>query len=159
MATIDTTRPLRIGELAAQLGVNTKTIRYYEDIGLLPAPRRTEAGYRLYGDADRQRLAFIRKARAIGLSLEEISQLLALRREGEQPCGHLRELVDRKLVAVEAQLRALTEFRQELVSLRNEATTTACTDGQLCAAIERHRPRHDDPNRLAPVLSTIARRR
>lgn len=159
MATSNTNRPLRIGELAAQLGVNTKTIRYYEDIGLLPTPRRTEAGYRLYGDADRQRLAFIRKARAIGLTLEEISQLLALRREGEQPCGHLRELVDQKLVAVDAQLRALTEFRHELVTLRDEAATTACTDGQLCAAIERHRPLHDDADRLVPLLSTIPHRR
>lgn len=73
---------VRIGELAADLGVNPKTIRYYEDIGALPRPRRTPAGYRQYGPADRERLAFILKARAIGLTLEEIGDILRLRDQG-----------------------------------------------------------------------------
>ena len=141
--TTDTTRPLRIGELAAELGVNPKTIRYYEDIGLLPKAARTAAGYRLYGHRDRERLAFIRKARAIGLTLEEISQLLTLRRDGEQPCGHLRELLDQKIVAVDAQLRALDEFRHELVTLRAETPDASCCDDHLCPVIEHH-PVHVD---------------
>lgn len=139
------TRPtLRIGELAAELGLNPKTIRYYEQIGLLPIPPRTEAGYRLYGAADQDRLRFIRKARAVGLTLDEIGEVLALRREGRRPCEHVLSLLDAKLAAVDEQLGALTEFRQELVGLRAEAAETMSTDACVCGVIERHEPAHDD---------------
>ncbi|MBI2760685.1 MAG: heavy metal-responsive transcriptional regulator [Chloroflexi bacterium] len=111
MTTTTTARSLRIGELAAELGLNPKTIRYYESIGLLPVPPRTEAGYRLYGAADRDRLRFIRKARAIGLTLDEIGQVLALRGEGRRPCEHVVTLLDAKLSAVDEHLRALGDFR------------------------------------------------
>lgn len=159
MAGIDSTRPLRIGELAADLGINTKTIRYYEQIGLLPKPQRTEAGYRLYGEADRERLRFIRKAQAVGLTLQEIADLLALRRAGEPPCSHLRELVGEKLTAVDAQLRALQEFRRELISLRDEAASGACADGHVCAVIERHRSRQPDAVTHVSVAHPLSRRR
>jgi DNA-binding transcriptional MerR regulator len=135
---IDTTPRLRIGELAAELGLNPKTIRYYESIDLLPPPRRTAARYRLYGEADRQRLRFIRKARAIGLSLEEIRRILVIRQQGEQPCAHVLDLLDRKLASVEQQLRALEDFRDELVSLRGEAAERLTDDGCVCGIIEHH---------------------
>ena len=133
---------LRIGELAAELGLNPKTIRYYEEIGLLPAPRRSPAGYRLYDDADRERLRFIGKAKAIGFTLEEIGEILALRRTGEQPCGHVVELLDHKLAAVDRQLRALMDFRQDLVALRGEAAKTRRADADVCWIIEQHEPAH-----------------
>lgn len=129
---------LRIGELAAELGLNPKTIRYYEEIGLLPAPPRTSAGYRLYGDADRERLRFVAKAKAIGLTLEEIGDILALQREGVQPCAHVLALLDRKLAAVDEHLRALAEFRKELVALREEAAETMTADACVCGIIEHH---------------------
>lgn len=135
---IDTTPRLRIGELAAELGLNPKTIRYYESIGLLPPPRRTAARYRLYGEADRQRLRFIRKARAIGLTLAEIREILDLRQQGEQPCAHVLALLDHKLAAIEQQLRALEDFRDELVTLRGEAAERLTDDGCVCGIIEHH---------------------
>ena len=85
----------RIGELAAELGLNPKTIRYYEAIGLLPEPRRTPAGYRCYGVDDRERLRFIAQAKAIGLSLQEISEILAIRQAGNPPCRHVAAVLDR----------------------------------------------------------------
>ena len=133
-----TTRPFRIGELAAQLGLNPKTIRYYEQIGLLPAQARTAAGYRLYGPTERDRLRFIVKAKTIGLSLKEIGEILALRRGGERPCEHVLELLDRKLRGVDAQVQTLTEFRQELVTMREEAADTAAADACVCGIIEQH---------------------
>lgn len=133
---------LRIGELAAEFAMNTKTVRYYESIGLLPKPERTESGYRLYGLEDRERMAFIRKARAIGLTLEEIGEMLILRGQGVQPCGHLRDLARRKLRAIEDQLRALKDFRDELVVLESEASDVAC-DGRVCGVVEQHHLRHD----------------
>ena len=121
----------------------SQTIRYYEDIGLLPEPRRTPAGYRLYGAADRERLAFILKAREIGLSLGEISEVLEVRRMGQSLCEHVLGLLDHKIeiAGIDKQLRALEDVRQELVSLRQDADTTQCADGTVCGIIE-HRARH-----------------
>jgi MerR family transcriptional regulator, Zn(II)-responsive regulator of zntA len=137
--------PLRIGELAAELGLNPKTIRYYEEIGLLPAPRRTDAGYRLYGAADRERLRFIAKAKAIGFTLREIGEILALRDGGAEPCPHLGTLLDRKLAAVDAQLRLLGELRVDLQALRAETAVTACSSTPICGPIELHEPATGSP--------------
>ena len=135
---------VRIGELAAELGINPKTIRYYEDIGLLPPAQRAANGYRLYGDADRERLRFIGKAKAVGLTLEEVGEILALRREGEPPCEHVLGLLDHKLRVVEEQLRTLAEFRQELLVLREEASKTMRGDACVCGIIELHTTRRKE---------------
>lgn len=134
-----TTAPRRIGELAAELGLNPKTIRFYEEIGLLPPAKRSENGYRLYDDADRERLQFISKAKAVGLSLEEISQILTVSSSGTQPCEHVLGLLDQKLAAVEAQMRALADFQQELLLLREEASQTMRVDTCICGIIELHK--------------------
>lgn len=131
-------RTFRIGELAAELELNPKTIRYYEQIGILPAQARTASGYRLYGPADLDRLRFIGKAKAIGLSLKEIGEILELQNGGERPCEHVLELLDRKLSEVDAQVRALTEFKQELVTMRGEAEETAASEACVCGIIEHH---------------------
>ncbi len=129
---------MQIGELAAEAGVNAKTIRYYETRGLLPPPPRTEAGYRIYGEGDLERLRFILKGRAIGLSLAEIGSVLGLRDDGQEPCGHVRALLDEKLTAVDAQLRALNELRVEFMFLRGEADRTVASDDCVCGIIEQH---------------------
>ena len=131
-------RQFRIGELAAELGINPKTIRYYEQIGLLPVQARTSSGYRVYGEPDQDRLRFIGKAKAIGLSLKEIGEILELRRGGERPCEHVLELLDRKLVEVDAHVRALTDFKQELVAMREAAADTAAAEACVCGIIEQH---------------------
>jgi DNA-binding transcriptional MerR regulator len=144
---------LRIGELADELGLNPKTIRYYEEIGLLPAPQRSTAGYRLYGAADRERLRFIAKAKAIGLSLEEIGEILQLRDGGTDPCAHVRDLLDRRLAAVEEHLRVLSELRHELLALRDEAVTPDGESAEVCGIIEHHEPlrRVASPSATAPT--------
>lgn len=81
---------LQVGQFAAEFGINPKTIRYYEQIGLLPTARRTSAGYRLYGPKDADHLRFILKARGIGLTLNEIRDILNLRQNGKQPCEQER---------------------------------------------------------------------
>lgn len=130
---------LRIGELANELGINTKTIRYYEELGLLPTPARTSAGYRLYAPADLEQLRFIIKAKATGLTLEEIGEILALRREGLEPCEHVSAMLDRKLDAIDRQLQALTELREELIRLRDEAAAKPSA-GCVCGIIEQYDP-------------------
>ncbi len=103
-------------------------------------PSEVKPGYRLYGDASRERLAFIQKAKAIGLSLTEIRELLTLRSKGEQPCEHVVELLAQKLMAVDSQLRALEAFRAELVALQDEAAETRGVEGCVCGIIEQHNP-------------------
>jgi len=90
----------RIGEVAAAVGLNPKTLRYYEEIGLLPPPPRTATGYRLYDEEAAERLRFILQARAVGLTLEEISEIMRLRGDGQEPCAHVLALLDRKLMAI-----------------------------------------------------------
>jgi DNA-binding transcriptional MerR regulator len=136
--------PLRIGQLATVLQLNPKTIRYYEAIDLIPAPRRNASGYRLYSVAERDRLRFIAKAKAIGFTLREIGQILALRDGGNEPCPYLGELLARKLAAIDTQIRLLRELRAELLALRQEMMVTACSSTPICGPIERHelaRPR------------------
>lgn len=144
---------LQIGALARELDLNPKTIRYYEEIGLLPPAGRTAGGYRAYGEADRERLRFIGKAKAIGLSLAEVGEVLRLRQDGQQPCGHVLELLDHKLALVDQQLRALQEFRRELLAMRQEAAEAAVDDACVCGIIEQHEPVHLD-ERTRRVIAT-----
>lgn len=120
METSDVVR-YQIGELARCTGVPAKTIRYYETRALLPAPARTDAGYRLYGDEDVRRLEFIKRAKTLGFSLDEIHSILALRDRGTPPCPHVVGLLDQKLAEVHQRQRTLAELEQELASLRETA--------------------------------------
>ena len=130
---------VRIGQLAAELGVNPRTIRYYEDIGVLPRPTRTPSGYRTYGRVDRERLGFILKARAIGLSLEEIANILQVRNEGQQPCAHVLALLERKMASIDEQLRTLRDVRRDLLELRHYAVQNLPDEGAICGIIEHTR--------------------
>lgn len=146
--------PMQIGELASAAGVNPKTIRYYEARGLLPPPR-TKAGYRIYAEGDLERLRFILKGRAIGLSLEEIGSVLGLRDDGQEPCEHVRALLDEKLAAIDKQLRALGELRAEFVSLRAAASLALRRDDCVCGIIEQHASSRSPA--AAPPLATAPR--
>mgnify|MGYP000285988986 CR=1 FL=1 len=126
---------LTIGQLAARTGTNPKTIRYYEAVGLLPPPRRTPAGYRLYGPEDVARLGFIRKARAVGLSLAEIREVLRLRDGGQAPCDHVLAVLNARIAAIDRQVRELRELRRQLRTLRRRGRRTA-RKGCICGIIE-----------------------
>lgn len=164
-------RPLRIGELAAEAGVNPKTIRYYEDVGLLPPPERSESGYRLYTRHDHERLGFIRRAKQIGFSLEEIRAILHVSESGVAPCEHVLTLLDRKIGTTAEQMHALAAYYRQLVELRSSARRLARgrmrspTEREVCiCGIIEHQEvvRADAPSRghstLQPTGSTSARR-
>jgi DNA-binding transcriptional MerR regulator len=129
-------RSWRIGELAARAGVSPKTVRYYESLGLLPAPPRSPAGYRLYGPADGERLAFIARAKALGLALAEIREVLDLHDAGAQPCERVVAMLDHKLALIDTQLHSLASLRQELAALRRRGSALAKADGCICGIIE-----------------------
>ena len=105
---------LRIGEIANQAGVSTATIRYYERAGLMPKPARSQAGYRLYPERAVEELALIRRAQAIGFSLDEIRELLRLSRGGQAPCARVISLAEAHLMKVDERIRQLRAFRDRL---------------------------------------------
>lgn len=131
---------MRIGVLADRVGVNPKTIRYYESIGLLPQPDRTEAGHRVYGDADVERLRFVKAAQAVGLALDEIREVLAFRDRGEAPCPYVLNLIDGHARTLDTHIAELERLRDELSRLRREARRIPPDElarkGRYCHIIE-----------------------
>ena len=107
---------LSIGELAQRTGVTPEAIRYYEREGVIPPARRTGAGsYRQYGTADAERLRFVRRARELGFSLEEVRELLALAAgDPARPCGDVNQIAHAHLAQVDAKLVQLRALRREL---------------------------------------------
>ncbi|MBL1178984.1 heavy metal-responsive transcriptional regulator [Pantanalinema sp. GBBB05] len=109
---------LKIGEVAAASGLPIKTIRYYEEIGLLaPTVRRSEAGYRLFSDTVLNRLAFIRRVQSLGLSLTEIGEILQVHDQGELPCGEVKVHLETKLEEIRQQIASLKTLETELEGL------------------------------------------
>jgi DNA-binding transcriptional MerR regulator len=113
--TATSTQWLKIGEVAAQSGLPVKTIRYYEELGLLsPSVQRTHSNYRLFHESVFNRLAFIKRSQSLGLSLNEIQRILTVHDLGELPCGVVKELLLHKLEAIEGQIEALEILKSEL---------------------------------------------
>ena len=131
---------IKIGELAKRTGFTTKTIRYYELLGLLAEPERTESGYRLYTENDVKRLEFIEKAKRLGFSLDDIRDILVLDQQQQRPCVHVLALIDQKLNQVDGVLRELKTFRKELARLRKESAEQLerlPADAAICGIVER----------------------
>ncbi len=106
---------LVIGELAARTGTTPEAIRYYERVGVLPTPTRAGGGrYRRYGAADVERLGFVRRARELGFSLDEVRELLGLADQPDRPCAEVDRLARAHLAAVDEKLARLTALRDEL---------------------------------------------
>ena len=131
---------LRIGDLASRIGVHPEAIRYYERRGLLPRPARGPNGYRLYAPEHLERVEFIKRAQSLGLSLEEIREVMELKYGGSSPCQHVRDLLREKLNAVDRQITRLRAFRRELAdslqacerSLKHHSASR-----ESCPALER----------------------
>ncbi len=129
---------MKIGALAELTGVTTKTIRYYESLGILPEPMRTESGYRNYEPAAVEQLAFIRDAQASGLTLAEITTIIEIKRSGKSSCAHTTMLLERHLVDIDSQIERLQETRGVLMSLVERAKSldaSSCVDPNRCQTI------------------------
>jgi DNA-binding transcriptional MerR regulator len=130
---------MRIGELADRVGVNTKTIRYYESIGLVPQPPRTGAGYRIYGAEDEARLVFIKTAQHLGLSLDEIREVLTLRDAGTAPCDHVRGMLREQIRTISRRMAELRRLRDELRALEAVIDQIPDSEAAICRIIEHSR--------------------
>lgn len=126
---------MRIGELADAAGTTTKTLRFYEEQGLLPPADRTPAGYRDYTPDVVGRVDFIHRGQAAGLTLAQIRQILDIREGGHAPCGHVRDLLDVRLADLEDQIKQLAELRDTITGLRDQADDLepeTCSADQVC---------------------------
>lgn len=110
---------MKIGELAKASHIEVETIRYYERIGLLPAPARTNGGYRTYASAHLERLVFIRHCRALDISLADIGCLLRFVEDPGAECSEIDRLIDTQLARVRARLASLRTLERQLVVLRS----------------------------------------
>ncbi len=110
---------MKIGDLAKLADCKIVTIRYYEKEGLLPEAARSGNNYRLYGEADLERLQFIRRCRAMGMSLEEVRGLLALKEQPDQDCSALNVLLGEHIRSLDEHIASLTQLREHLAELRS----------------------------------------
>lgn len=130
---MDGSGQIAIGALSKHTGTNIETIRYYERVGLLPAPARSSGGYRLYETGHLKRLNFIRRARILGFSIGEVRTLLRLADQRKRPCAEVRVVAEAHLKDVRAKIADLRRMERVL-----KATVARCTEGRRsdCPVIE-----------------------
>lgn len=140
---------MRIGEVADQVGVGPPTIRFYEQVGVLPEPARTASGYRSYESADVDRLRFVVRSRSLDLGLEDIREIVALRDGGVAPCGYVRGLLDRQAELVTRRTAELEALAAELDVLRRRARTISddvTVDGEVCPILQHREHLSETPS-------------
>jgi DNA-binding transcriptional MerR regulator len=128
MTTQQTAAELAIGDLAERTGSNTPTIRYYEEIGLIPKARRKPSGHRVYDAAAQELLTFIRSCRDFGFSIEQVRTLVALTQDADRDCVEARDVAQKQLSAVRAKLFELRTLERSL-SRFVTSCTAACAGG------------------------------
>jgi MerR family transcriptional regulator, copper efflux regulator len=126
---------VQIGELSRRSGLSVKTLRFYEEIGVLAAPPRTEGGYRDYDQAALGRLEFVRAAQAVGLTLGEIREVIGFRERGEVPCSHVLDVILHHAADVDRRIAELQRLRKDLDRLARRARTldpAECPESAVC---------------------------
>ncbi len=130
-------KQLKIGEVSKLSGIGIEALRFYEKSGLLDRPGRTYSGYRLYDESVLERLAFIKQAQILGFSLDEIKQLIEHKRNGENPCVEVREVVRIRLAELNERIEQMIEYRDELAAALAEWDEAGEIEGHVCGLIER----------------------
>lgn len=135
---------LFIGQVKAQSGVPIKTIRYYEQLGLIESVDRTEGGFRLFSPQVLSRLAFIRRSQHLGFSLQEIKQILTLHDRGQLPCEQVRHNINLKLADIDHRIAELKQLKQELLDLvQDSPDIEELEDPIICPIIQQSKRKSD----------------
>lgn len=129
---------MKIGELSRATGTNIETIRYYERIGLLPAPARTDANYRSYGVEHRSRLSFVRHSRDLGFTIDEVRSLLDLSDHPDRDCGEADRIATSHLAQVEEKIAQLSALRDELARIIGRCRGGLAGDCRVIEALGDH---------------------
>lgn len=125
-----------IGELADRTGLGRDAIRYYESVGVLPKAARNDGGYRLYGPEDVDRITFIGQAQTLGLTLEEITEILEIVDAGEEPCVHVRTRLEGRLEETRERIRDLRRLEGRLETTLSRASSEQSDSACRCRMIE-----------------------
>lgn len=126
-----------IGDIAKKFGLNVRTIRYYETIGILPKARRTESGYRIYTKETTERLEFILKAKVLGLKLDEIKEIISLYEKGKIPCECTRAIIRKKIEEIDEKITNLSDLKSRLTNLIKLKKHVIPTGSSICPIIEK----------------------
>ncbi|MFP4338171.1 MAG: heavy metal-responsive transcriptional regulator, partial [Halothece sp.] len=123
------------------LGINPQTLYFYERIGLIPPPQRSKAGYRLYSQEDMERLSFILRVKSLGLTLEEIKEILALKEGESLTCEAVYERLQQKIAEIDQTIRRYSQLREELLPLLKQCETKLDQDrDQECVVFDEFSP-------------------
>jgi Cu(I)-responsive transcriptional regulator len=130
-----TTEKLGIGDLAKATGTKVVTIRYYEQIGLMPAPDRTSGNYRAYSGDHLARLSFVRRARDLGFSIEQIKALLSLADQRDRSCDAVDAIAKEHLAEVDRKLADLSALRRELADVIGQCGRVSIAECRIIEAL------------------------
>ncbi len=134
---------MRIGEAAELSGLETSTIRFYEADGVVPAPVRTETGYRDYSTTDVDLLRFVRRLRSLEFPLDDVREIVKLRTSGEAPCATVRSALSREAAAIDHRIEELGRLRSELTDLQAAAAEITDDWPSTCVCHMLEEPRID----------------
>lgn len=134
--TVDGGKGLKIGEVSKLSGVGIEALRFYEKSGVLERPERTYSGYRMYDESVLERLSFIKKAQVLGFTLDEIRELIAHKRRGQNPCSEVRSIVRGRLEELNERIAQMTQYRDELAAALKEWEKKGESEGHVCGLIE-----------------------
>jgi DNA-binding transcriptional MerR regulator len=146
----------QVGEVSRRLGLNTQTLYFYERIGLIPNPRRTAAGYRLYDQPDLERLSFITQAKTLGLSLDEIKELLKMQEGQQLSCQDVHDRLLKKVQDIDDTIAKLQALRAQLTPIldRCQRSLSHPQSGQDCVVFQQHLPAMQNELKPSPAFQT-----
>lgn len=129
---------LFIKEIAEKLDMNPKTIRFYEEIGVIPKAERNASNYRIYSQEDLKRLSFIKKARTLGLSIDDIKNIIDIKEKGNLPGHQVINLLEKESADIENKIREMTQFKNKLDQciINFKQNIDICCSGDYCGLIE-----------------------
>lgn len=136
---------MRIGQLSQASQVPIKTIRYYEELGLLRAHKRTSGGFRLFSPDTLNRLGFIKRSQSLGLSLQEIRSILTIHDQGQRPCEEVKQTLNLKVEEIDQKIKALSLLREQLLMLIQGADSLKTHEADICPIIEVAPHQNDHP--------------
>jgi MerR family transcriptional regulator, copper efflux regulator len=145
-----------IGRAAAATGLSPKAVRLYEARGLLAAPTRTAAGYRLYTDAEIARLRFIAAARQLGLHVDQVAEILDAAHDGQRPCATTHQLLDRRIGEIDRVIAELSTLRATLTAARQTPAADTDPAATICPVVENPRLYEATPTRRRRARRHVA---
>lgn len=132
------TKKVLIKDISKELNLNPKTIRFYEEIGIIPKAKRNESNYRVYTAKDVERIAFVKKARLLGFSIEDIKKIIEIRETGNYPCCTVINILEKQEKELEKRIEEMIEFKTKLTDITKtfKENIKVGEKGQICGLIE-----------------------